>query len=112
MLGTDLVREVAQISPQTAPVLMTGGVIRSAEIPDGVPVLRKPFSMEDLLVTVRVALVRSTQLREQLASECEKFAESRRHREELRCQLREAVREAAETRRNLQEQRRPPKDNP
>jgi DNA-binding NtrC family response regulator len=109
MLGTDLVRAVAHVSPQTAPVLMTGWVTSSAEIPDGVPLLRKPFSTQVLLAAVQVALVRSTQLREQLASAREKSADARLHSEELRLEFKEAVRDAAETRRKSQDLV-PPKD--
>jgi DNA-binding NtrC family response regulator len=102
MPGTDLVREVALISPQTATMLMTGGVIGSAELPNGTTLLRKPFSMQDLLVAVQVALVRSTLVRDELASERQKSAESRQHSEQLRGESEAARREAAEARQKSQ----------
>jgi two-component system response regulator (stage 0 sporulation protein F) len=34
MQGTELVREVARIAPQTARVLMTGGEVEPTEVPD------------------------------------------------------------------------------
>jgi DNA-binding NtrC family response regulator len=61
--GTDLVREVAQTSPQTACILMTGGAVDWADIPQGVPVLRKPLSTGDLIVAVQHAAARSARLR-------------------------------------------------
>jgi CheY-like chemotaxis protein len=56
MQGTDLISEIKQLSPQTACVLMTGGVIKSENVPDGVTVLRKPFSIQCLISTVETAL--------------------------------------------------------
>jgi CheY-like chemotaxis protein len=47
MEGTQLVREVVQISADTPVVLMTGGAVTEADIPVGVPVIRKPFSIRD-----------------------------------------------------------------
>jgi len=58
MPGTDLIREIKQFSPQTAFVLMTGSVINSENVPDGVPVLTKPFSIQVLTSTVEAALAR------------------------------------------------------
>ena len=58
MQGTDLIREIKQFSPQTACVLMTGSAIKSETVPDGVPVLTKPFSIQVLTSTVEAALAR------------------------------------------------------
>jgi CheY-like chemotaxis protein len=55
MKGTQLIREVAQLSPQTAGLLMTGH-INPGDVPDGVPVLNKPFSLQDLLSAVQAIL--------------------------------------------------------
>jgi CheY-like chemotaxis protein len=60
MQGTQLVREVADLSPRTESMLTTGGSIDPAEIPEGVPVLKKPFSIPDL-ITLQATLARSTQ---------------------------------------------------
>jgi CheY-like chemotaxis protein len=58
MQGTDLISEIKQLSPQTPCVLMTGGVIESEKVPDGVTVLRKPFSIQCLIYAVHAALAR------------------------------------------------------
>lgn len=62
MRGTELVREIGQISPQTARLLMTGSQINPAEVPEDVPVIRKPVSLADLILAVRAALERSAKL--------------------------------------------------
>jgi CheY-like chemotaxis protein len=56
MYGTDLVREIARVSPETACVLMTGGWVDPAEIPPDVPLLRKPIFKNDLIATIQQAL--------------------------------------------------------
>jgi CheY-like chemotaxis protein len=58
--GTDLINQIKQFSPQTACVLMTAGEIKPEHIPDGVPVLSKPFSIKCLISTVEAALARAT----------------------------------------------------
>jgi DNA-binding NtrC family response regulator len=57
MKGTQLIRAVAQLSPQTASLLMTGH-LNPVDVPDDVPVLKKPFSKQDLLSAVRAILTR------------------------------------------------------
>lgn len=57
--GSHLVRNIARLSPRTACLIMTGGVIKPADTPDGVIVLRKPFSNSDLISAVRTTLARS-----------------------------------------------------
>jgi DNA-binding NtrC family response regulator len=61
MQGTALISEIKQRSPQTVCVLMTGGVIKSGDVPDGVTVLRKPFSIQCLISTVEGALAQPAQ---------------------------------------------------
>ena len=75
MLGTELIREVAQLSPETASVLMTGADISSVEVPVGVPILRKPLSNADLVAAVQQALARATRARDDLAREWERSAQ-------------------------------------
>jgi CheY-like chemotaxis protein len=64
--GTQLIREVSRLSPQTAAVLMTGS-IRPVDVPDGVPVLKKPFSTRELLSTVRAVLAWSAEFASQVS---------------------------------------------
>src|SRR5215472_12071509 len=59
MRGTQLVREVVRLSPQTARVLMTGSARALEDVPDDVPLLRKPFTGERLITAVETALARS-----------------------------------------------------
>jgi DNA-binding NtrC family response regulator len=105
MAGTELIREAAQISPQTASLLMTGGVISSAEVPPDVAVLRKPFAKQDLLDAVQAALERSLQLRENLAYEIGRSAELKRHSQRLVSESQEAIIIARETVRKSREAR-------
>jgi DNA-binding NtrC family response regulator len=55
MKGTQLIREVAQLSPHTVALLMTGH-INPMDVPHGVRVLNKPFSSRELLSTVQATL--------------------------------------------------------
>jgi DNA-binding NtrC family response regulator len=75
MQGTQLVREVARLSPQIASVLMTGGVI-SADLPIGVPVLKKPFTRQDLLSAVQEALESSLPRRGPISDASARFPPS------------------------------------
>jgi response regulator RpfG family c-di-GMP phosphodiesterase len=97
MPGTELVSEVARISPQTARLLITGGPVDLRNVPDGVPVLRKPVSTEELLAAVQDALDRSAQVRDDLARNCHKSAELRCDGRRLRQECREQVRQLART---------------
>jgi DNA-binding NarL/FixJ family response regulator len=96
MSGAELVREVARISPQTAPVLMTGGIVEPGQVPVGVPVLRKPLSTENLLSACQAALERSASLSTQLARAREKCDELRREGNRLRSECGAAVQRSAE----------------
>jgi DNA-binding NtrC family response regulator len=59
MRGTQLIREVLRLSPQTACLLMTGYVTNVPDLPDGVALLRKPFSSQELLRAIQAALAQS-----------------------------------------------------
>src|SRR5215469_14532837 len=83
MRGTQLVSEVFQLSPQTAGLLMTGGV-EPPDVPEGVAVLRKPFSTAGLILAVQSTLTQSAELYGRM----QQLAE--RHRQ-LRSELNEAV---------------------
>jgi CheY-like chemotaxis protein len=66
MLGPDLVRELAQIIPETACILMTGGGLDSAHVVQNVPLLQKPIFNSDLIAAVQHAIARSEELRAKL----------------------------------------------
>ena len=56
MQGIQLVREVVRPSPQTVGVLMTGYVRNREDVPDGVALLKKPFTRQELIYAVETAL--------------------------------------------------------
>jgi len=58
MRGTELVREIARIRPETARLLYTGGPTDPAEAPEGVRLLRKPLSHAELISAASAALER------------------------------------------------------
>jgi DNA-binding NtrC family response regulator len=105
MPGKELILEAAQVSPLTTSLLMTGGVLSSAEVPQGVAVLRKPIFKQDLLDAVQAAWKRSVQLGEKLASEVERSAELKRHSQRLISETQEAIVRARETVRKSREAR-------
>ena len=57
-----LVSELLQLSPQTAGLLVTGSVASTPDVPEGVAVVRKPFSTEALILAVQSTLRRSAEL--------------------------------------------------
>jgi CheY-like chemotaxis protein len=91
MQGTALVREIAQISPRTASMLMTGGGVDPSALPEGVPLLRKPFSASKLISAVQEVLAGSVQARDGLVVERERSAELRRENRRLRDDLNDVV---------------------
>jgi CheY-like chemotaxis protein len=66
MRGTQLIGEVARLSPQTAGLLMTAGNAKPPDLPEGVAVVKKPFSTEKLILAVQAALALSAELSAQL----------------------------------------------
>jgi DNA-binding NtrC family response regulator len=96
MSGMDLVREVARISPQTACILMTGGIVDSAEISQSLPVLHKPFPMSELIAAVVEAVARSTNLRAELRASVEISAALRWEAQSLRYECVKFVRQSVE----------------
>jgi glutaredoxin 3 len=57
--GTQLLQQIFELSPRTAGLLMTGGVINSTNVPHGVVVLKKPFTKRELVSAVEAAMARS-----------------------------------------------------
>ena len=94
MRGTHLVSEVLRLSPQTAGLLMTGGVGSPPDVPEGVAVVRKPFSTAALILAVQSTLTRSAEL---LAESRELCARNK----QLRSALQEAVQNSVERRRGV-----------
>jgi DNA-binding response OmpR family regulator len=92
-LGTQLVREVAQVSPQTACVLMTGGIIDSADVPIGVPVLTKPFLKQNLISVIQATLRRLVTERADLRRACEESADLRQQGRQVRVAAAEVARQ-------------------
>jgi DNA-binding NtrC family response regulator len=56
MRGTDLVREIGQILPRTACILMTGGGCYPVDVPEGVYLIFKPVSASNLIAAIEEAL--------------------------------------------------------
>jgi CheY-like chemotaxis protein len=96
MQGTELMRQVARISPRTERLLMTGGQVDSGDVPDGVPVIHKPFSTPELLSAVRGAVERSTRLSDGLAHASQENAELRRQKNQLLSECDRIVRQSSE----------------
>jgi CheY-like chemotaxis protein len=93
MQGTELVAEVARISPGTARVLMTGGAVDSEQIPADVPVIRKPLSTAVLLSACQDALDRSNELRSRFALAVERHGQLKQTSAALLSECGEAVRQ-------------------
>ena len=91
MRGTQLVTEVLQLSPQTAGLLMTGDVGSLPDVPEGVTVIRKPFSPAELILAVRSTLVRSAELYRRMRELTER-------NKQLKSELQGAVEKSIETR--------------
>ena len=97
MRGTDLVRKVEQIVPQAACILMTAGVTELENVPQGVPLLRKPFSTPELISAVMDALARSEEQRAELRRSVEKSAQLRLKCRQLVSECKDVLQQAAET---------------
>jgi CheY-like chemotaxis protein len=93
----DLLGEVHRISPQTATVLMTGGIIKPAENDGTVRVLQKPVDPEDLIAAVRDCLNRSARLREESQLDRERSSQLRSDTRVLRGEVHNLRRELEET---------------
>ena len=61
MRGTELICEVARLLPQTTGLLMTAGNTNPPDLPEGVAVVKKPFSTEKLILAVQAALALSAE---------------------------------------------------
>ena len=99
MRGTQRVSEVLRLSPQTAGLLMTGDLASLPDVPQGVAVIRKPFSTQELIFAVQSTLARWAEL-------CAVLGELREQNKQVRSELREAVEKSVETRKRLYDTRR------
>jgi CheY-like chemotaxis protein len=61
MRGTELVREIPSILPQTACILMTGSELDPADVPEGVYLVFKPVSTPNLIAAIQAAIARSAE---------------------------------------------------
>jgi CheY-like chemotaxis protein len=95
MRGTELVRKIAQVKPQTACILMTGGVVDWADVPEGVDVVRKPFSAPDLIVAVNRAIARSVDLKAALQATIQTSAVLQEEARRLQVECDKVIRQAA-----------------
>ena len=82
MRGPQLVREIAELSPQSAGILMTGNPT-SPDVLDAVPVLHKPFNWWDLISAVEAALARAEKLSVEFQHEWERSAKLMQQSEAL-----------------------------
>jgi DNA-binding NtrC family response regulator len=114
MRGTELIREVALISPETRCLLMTAGYVDLNEVPDEVPLLRKPLLTRDLIAAVDQAIARSAELSSRLRENRKHSGELQREGMRLRKEFAEAVRDSreviSEIRLNREEQSRRERD--
>ena len=90
MRGTQLVSEVFRLSPGTLGLLMTGDIACPSDVPEGIAIIRKPFSAQELILAVHSSLERSAEL----AARMRELAERNRR---LRSELQEAVEKSIET---------------
>jgi len=84
MRGTQLVSEVFRLSPQTAGLLMTGDLASPPDVPEGVAVLRKPFSTAELILAVQSTLTQSAQLYRRMRKLAERNERLRSELDEIR----------------------------
>jgi response regulator RpfG family c-di-GMP phosphodiesterase len=98
MQGTALVREVTRISPHIATVLMSGTTVDPAELTKHIPLLKKPFSTQELICAINAALEQSAQLKRNLKLACERAIELRHKNLRLRSELQETLAQNEDTR--------------
>ena len=90
MPGTQLIVEVLRLSPQTAGLLMTGDVVNPPDVPEGVAVIKKPFSTVELILAVHSTLAQTAELHGRMRDLAER-------NKQLRSALNEAVQKSLET---------------
>jgi DNA-binding NtrC family response regulator len=90
MRGTQLVSEVFRLSPQTTGLLMTGDFASPPDVPEGVAVIRKPFSTAELILAVSSTLAQTAELHGRMR-------ELAKRNQRLRSELQEAVQESFES---------------
>ena len=104
MRGPQLVREIRQVSPKTAVMLMSGYLADPAEMPAEVPFLAKPFSPRDLVAAVERTLAKCSQAREDLKVARAQARQLRDERRRFCEELRETARRSQDLIRDAQEQ--------
>jgi DNA-binding NtrC family response regulator len=101
MRGTQLICEVARLSPHTAGLLMTGGNAKPPDLPEGVAVVKKPFSTEKLILAVQAALALSAELSAQLRDLSEKAIKIREESRKLISEAKEVCERKGKVRKDL-----------
>ena len=91
MRGTDLVREVARLAPATSCILITAFMDKVADVPPGVPLLRKPLSSSDLISAVESAIARAAALHAKLRKSIEPGYRLQRRAKQLVSECQEVV---------------------
>jgi CheY-like chemotaxis protein len=94
MRGTQLVSEVFRLSPQTAGLLITGDPAGPRDVPEGVAVLRKPFSTAELILAVQLTLMQSAKSHGRMRQLAERY-------KRLRSELQAAVEKSIKTMRRV-----------
>jgi hypothetical protein len=108
MHGPQLIREVRELSPQTAALLMTGGFVKSADtIPKSVAVVKKPFTTAELVFAVQSVLAQSAALSEELRERCEISVKLGQEGGRLRSEAEAAVRKSILLRERRKRKRAP-----
>lgn len=80
MRGTELVNVIRQISPGTVQVLMTGALTNPGAMPGGVPLVRKPVSLKELVAAARAAVEHSERLMSDFVRNQKQFEELKARR--------------------------------
>ncbi len=103
MRGPDLLREIGKVSPTTAGILISGLDPAEANVPVGVPFLRKPVSENELFSTVERVLAQSQETRDDLEFFLARAYEQCERAKRILSQTSEARRKASDTVRKVRE---------
>ncbi len=103
MSGPEFLNEIAQVSPRTASMLMSGSMMEDEILPLDVPFLQKPFTSDELYTTVARVLADSKQLHDDFEQIMETNAELSKTMERLSGELSATLSEVSATIRRARE---------